>query len=40
MLLIVSPNIEQSSIQHTQQNRTKLNTYIYIYTCTKEMLRL
>ena len=34
--LISSPNIEQSSLQHTQQNRTKLNTYIY--TCTKKTL--
>jgi hypothetical protein len=31
ILLISSPNIEQSSKQHTQQNRTKLNTYIYMY---------
>ena len=31
ILLISSPNIEQSSLQHTQQNRTKLNTYIYIH---------
>jgi hypothetical protein len=27
ILLISSPNIEQSSLQHSQQNRTKLHMY-------------